>query len=76
METITSPANPRVTQAAVGEISLAGEIRSVSSAKQRTAEAKRLGFTTVVDAEALHVREALRRAFAGSTTEKIDVPDF
>ena len=65
-----------VTQAAVGEISLAGEIRSVSSAKQRTAEAKRLGFTTVVDAEALHIREALRRAFAGSTTEKIDVPDF
>ncbi len=65
-----------VTQAAVGEISLAGEIRPVSSAKQRTAEAKRLGFSTVIDSEAIHLREALRLAFASSTVEKVDVPDF
>lgn len=64
------------TQAAVGEISLAGEIRPVSSAKQRTAEGRRLGFTTVIDSEAVHLREALRLAFAGSTVEKVDVPDF
>ena len=65
-----------VTQAAVGEISLAGEIRPASSSKQRVTEAKRLGFSTVIDAEALHLREALRLAFASSVVEKIDIPDF
>lgn len=65
-----------VTQAAVGEISLAGEIRPVASAKQRVTEGTRLGFSTVIDSRALHLREALRLAFASSTVEKIDVPDF
>jgi len=65
-----------VTQAAVGEISLAGEIRPAASAKQRVTEAKRLGFLTVIDADALHLREALRLAFASSVVEKIDIPDF
>jgi len=65
-----------VTMAAVGEISLAGEIRPASNAKQRTAEARRLGFSTVIDSEAIHLREALRLAFAGSTVEKVDVPEF
>jgi DNA repair protein RadA/Sms len=63
-------------QAAVGEISLAGEIRPAANAKQRTAEAARLGFSTVIDSEALHIREALRRAFATSTAERLDIPDF
>ena len=65
-----------VTLAAVGEISLAGEIRPASSAKQRLAEAKRLGFSQVLDSETVHLREALRLAFAGSTVERIDVPEF
>jgi DNA repair protein RadA/Sms len=65
-----------VTQAAIGEISLAGEIRPASNAKQRVTEARRLGFTEVIDAEALHIREALRLAFASSTVERVDVPDF
>lgn len=65
-----------VTQAAVGEISLAGEIRPVASAKQRVTEARRLGFSTIIDSEALHIREALRLAFASSTVERVDVPDF
>ncbi len=65
-----------ITFAAVGEISLAGEIRPVSSAPQRLAEAKRLGFSTVVDSHAAHLREALRLAFAGSTVERVDVPNF
>ena len=65
-----------VTQAAIGEISLAGEIRPVASAKQRVTEARRLGFSTVIDSEALHIREALRLAFASSTVERVDVPDF
>ena len=65
-----------VTQAVIGEISLAGEIRPAASAKQRVTEAKRLGFSTVIDSDALHLREALRLAFASSVVEKIDIPDF
>ena len=65
-----------VTLAALGEISLAGEIRHASAAKQRTAEAKRLGFSTVLDSEAVHLREAVRLAFAGSSDDRVDAPDF
>jgi DNA repair protein RadA/Sms len=64
------------TLAAVGEISLAGEIRPVSQAKQRTTEAKRLGFTTVIDAELAHLREAMRLAFSLAQVEQPDVPAF
>ncbi|WP_341952998.1 DNA repair protein RadA [Salinibacterium sp. TMP30] len=62
--------------AVVGEISLAGEIRPASSAKQRLAEAARLGFGTVIDSEASHIREALRLAFAGAIDERVDIPEF
>lgn len=65
-----------VTLAAVGEISLAGEIRRASKASQRSSEAKRLGFSTVLDSDAIHLREALRLAAAGSTVERVEVPDF
>jgi DNA repair protein RadA/Sms len=65
-----------VTQAVIGEISLAGEIRPASNSKQRVSEAKRLGFTTVIDSDAIHLREAVRLAFAGSTAERVDIPDF
>lgn len=65
-----------VTQAVIGEISLAGEIRPASQAKQRVAEARRLGFSTVIDSEAMHLREAIRLAFAGSTAERLEVPEF
>jgi DNA repair protein RadA/Sms len=67
-----------VTLAAVGEISLAGEVRKASMTKQRVAEAKRLGFNTVIDSEALHLREALRLAFAtaAQTSERVKVPAF
>ena len=61
---------------AVGEISLAGEIRAVSQAKQRVAEARRLGYTTVIDAEHRLLREAMRKAFALTTTQQADVPAF
>lgn len=64
------------TQAVIGEISLAGEIRSAANGKQRVTEAKRLGFSTVIDSEALHLREAMRLAFASSMAEKVNVPDF
>ena len=62
--------------AAVGEISLAGEIRPVSQAKQRVAEARRLGYTTVIDAEHGLLREAMRKAFALASTPQADVPGF
>lgn len=62
--------------AAVGEISLAGEIRPVSQAKQRLAEAKRLGFSTMLDSESGLLREAMRTAFALAQTEQADVPAF
>jgi DNA repair protein RadA/Sms len=52
------------TLAAVGEISLAGEIRQATGAKQRVSEARRLGFTTVLGADTEHLREALRVAFS------------
>jgi DNA repair protein RadA/Sms len=65
-----------VTQAVIGEISLAGEIRPASQAKQRVAEARRLGFSTVIDSEAIHLREAVRLAFAGSTDERAEIPEF
>ncbi|CAN5396076.1 DNA repair protein RadA [soil metagenome] len=62
--------------AAVGEISLAGEIRPVSQAKQRVTEARRLGYTTVIDAEHGLLREAMRKAFALAGAQQTDVPAF
>jgi DNA repair protein RadA/Sms len=47
---------------AFGEISLAGEIRPVSAAKQRAAEAARMGFSTRIDASSSTVQTAVNRA--------------
>jgi DNA repair protein RadA/Sms len=66
---IASAANEKPiphTLAAFGEISLAGEIRPVTSGKQRSAEATRLGFTTRVDARSEGIRQALRVAFSAA----------
>ncbi|MGB3414251.1 MAG: magnesium chelatase domain-containing protein, partial [Microbacteriaceae bacterium] len=53
--------------AAFGEISLAGEIRRVSSAKQRRAEAERMGLRRVLGDyqgnESLNIAEAISQAF-------------
>jgi DNA repair protein RadA/Sms len=62
--------------AAVGEISLAGEIRPVSNAKQRIAEAKRLGFDTVLDAGAGQLTDAVDLAFPKSAKPEADAPGF
>ncbi len=64
------------TLAAVGEISLAGEIRPVSQSKQRTAEAQRLGFSTLIGDEQPHLIAAMRKAFALAQTDQPDVPEF
>jgi DNA repair protein RadA/Sms len=63
------------TMAAVGEISLAGEIRPVAAAKVRAAEARRLGYTTIVDSEAGPLATAIRMAFASTSPgDRVDVP--
>ncbi|HLP23777.1 MAG TPA: DNA repair protein RadA [Microbacteriaceae bacterium] len=47
------------TVMAVGEISLAGEVRPVSASPQRSSEGRRLGLTHSIDAEVGTVRAAL-----------------
>src|SRR3954468_21817959 len=63
--------------AAIGEISLAGEIRPVAAAKQRAAEARRLGYTTIVDGDAGSLKQAIEAAFASpAPVAKVDIPAF
>ncbi len=63
------------TTAAVGEISLAGEIRPVAAEKQRAAEARRLGYSTIIDSGAGPLSAAIRAAFA-SAPDPADVAVF
>lgn len=65
-----------VDLAAIGEISLAGEIRPASAAKQRTAEARRLGFGTVIDSGTAQLKQALGLAFSNATVDRSAEPDF
>lgn len=58
------------TAVAFGEISLAGEVRTVSNAAQRAAEAARLGFRTRIDAEVGSVHAAVQRAFPTVTSAR------
>ncbi|MBI5162202.1 MAG: DNA repair protein RadA [Micrococcales bacterium] len=61
--------------AAVGEISLAGEVRPVAGARQRVAEGRRLGYTSILDADAGPLGHALGRAFPRPRAAR-EVPDF
>jgi DNA repair protein RadA/Sms len=63
------------TLAAIGEISLAGEIRPASVSKQRVAEARRLGFDTILDAQSEQLLAAMDVAFP-RTRANADVPAF
>ncbi len=56
--------------ATFGEISLAGEVRPVNGARQRRSEAQRLGYKTIIDAEASTLREALRLAQNAASTPR------
>ena len=56
--------------AAFGEISLAGEIRPVTAAKMRAAEASRLGFTNILDEAQTTIRGALHTAFASGKSDR------
>ena len=51
--------------AAVGELSLAGEIRPVAGGAQRASEARRLGYRALIDAEAGSLRRAKELALGG-----------
>jgi DNA repair protein RadA len=64
------------TLAVVGEVSLAGEIRPVSNAKQRLAEARRLGFTSRLDARIDQLKNAVESAFSLAPSELVGVPEF
>lgn len=50
------------TVAAFGEISLSGEVRGVTNAKQRSAEASRLGHKTIVDSGSKSLKKAISQA--------------
>jgi DNA repair protein RadA/Sms len=56
--------------AAFGEISLAGEVRAVSAARQRNGEALRLGFTTRIDDESGSIAAAVDRALATGVSSR------
>ncbi|WP_150307691.1 DNA repair protein RadA [Planctomonas psychrotolerans] len=58
------------TLAAFGEISLAGEIRAVSAARQRSAEARRLGFTRTVDSDAGSLHAIVTVEFAAARNDR------
>jgi DNA repair protein RadA/Sms len=64
------------TLAAVGEISLAGEIRPVTAARVRAAEAKRLGYSDVLDGDAGDLRTVIAAAFAKGAAASGDQPGF
>jgi DNA repair protein RadA/Sms len=63
-----TPLSP--TTIAIGEISLAGEIRQVTQAGPRASEATRLGFDVVIDQAHHTIGEAIKRAFAESPGKK------
>jgi DNA repair protein RadA/Sms len=64
------------TLAAVGEISLAGEIRPVTAARIRAAEAKRLGYGEILDGDAGDLRAVVTAAFAKGAAATGDKPAF
>jgi len=63
--------------AAIGELSLAGEIRPVTQATQRRSEAARLGYTQLIDERSKDLRGALRdiKVRARSRPDD-DAPEF
>ena len=64
------------TTAAIGEISLAGEIRAVTQTAQRRQEAQRLGFDLVIDQGSEGIAKALSKALSASPKNAGQKPDF
>lgn len=61
--------------AAIGEISLAGEIRAASAAKRRVTEARRLGYSRVIDESVALVRNAVPETISEGRREAAPVVD-
>lgn len=61
---------------AIGELSLAGEVRAVTQHEQRRTEATRLGYRTIVDTASADLRRALRDLPRQHPVEPGDRPDF
>ncbi|MGN8027534.1 DNA repair protein RadA [Microbacterium sp. 22242] len=74
---LTDKAVPR-TLAAVGELSLAGEVRPVTQAGQRRSEANRLGYAHVIDDRSATLRGALGDVKAHSAPRRLEeeIPAF
>lgn len=66
------------TIAAVGELSLAGEVRAVTQAAQRRSEAARLGYAQVIDERSGTLKAALGDVRSRSTARRRedDIPPF
>lgn len=64
------------TVAAVGELSLAGEVRAVTQAKQRRSEAARLGYEQVVDERSKTLDAALKDVKARSRSAHPVTPTY
>lgn len=62
--------------AAIGELSLAGEVRPVTQSGQRSSEAKRMGYRTIIDASAKTIRTAIDSLHAQSRTQGRSTPEF
>lgn len=61
--------------AAIGELSLAGEIRAASAAQRRAQEARRLGYARVIDESVALVRNAIPEALALGRSEAAAPPE-
>ena len=73
---VRNEATPK-TLAAVGELSLAGEVRPVTQSPQRRTEAARLGYTDVIDNRSGTLRAALDDVRARIRVRPgDDIPDF
>jgi DNA repair protein RadA/Sms len=62
--------------AAIGELTLTGEIRPVTQSAQRAGEASRLGYETVIDASSRSIERALRDLPTRPRADPRDLPDF
>ncbi|HOQ22998.1 MAG TPA: DNA repair protein RadA [Microbacterium sp.] len=72
---VSNRANP-AKLVAIGELSLAGEVRAVTQHEQRRAEATRLGYRTIVDTASADLRSALRDLPRLHPVERGDEPGF
>ncbi|MBF4562858.1 DNA repair protein RadA [Microbacterium sp. VKM Ac-2870] len=72
---VTGRATPRGL-AAIGELSLAGEVRAVTAHEQRRNEANRVGYRSIIDTASRDLRGALRDLTQRHPVESGDRPDF